>query len=148
MLPSSDCGEDALGVGGPGEWLGVIVVFGEVAIDGGLEVDERAEDPSLEPTPGKCRKEALHGVEPRRAGGCEMEGPAEVAGKPGTDLGVLMGGVVVDDSMHHHVRRHSGLDVVAVPCPPGSRGQIDAWRKSTKPSGDRIALYWPRPRAV
>ena len=47
MLPACDGGKDAIGVGGPCEWLGVIVVFCDVAIDGGLEVDERAEDSSL-----------------------------------------------------------------------------------------------------
>ena len=35
MLPSRDGGEDAFGVGSPCEGLGVFVVLGDVAVDGG-----------------------------------------------------------------------------------------------------------------
>ena len=45
MLPACDGGEDAFGVCGPGEGLWVFVVLGDVAVDGGLQVDERTEDP-------------------------------------------------------------------------------------------------------
>jgi Holliday junction resolvase RusA-like endonuclease len=38
LLPAGDGGEDAIGVGGPGEGSGVLVVLGDVAVDGGLEV--------------------------------------------------------------------------------------------------------------
>ena len=44
MLPACDGGEDAFGVGSPGEGLWVFVVFGDVTVDGGLRVDERMED--------------------------------------------------------------------------------------------------------
>ena len=39
-------------------------VFGEISVDGGLELDERAEDPALEATACECGEEALDGVEP------------------------------------------------------------------------------------
>lgn len=64
MLPSRDGGENAIWVGGPGKWSGVFVVFGEISVDGGLEVDERAEDPALEAAACECGEEALDGVEP------------------------------------------------------------------------------------
>ena len=62
MLPARDGGEDAIWVSGPGEGLGMFVVLGDVAVDGGLEVDKGAEDPALEPASGERREEALHGV--------------------------------------------------------------------------------------
>jgi hypothetical protein len=39
-MPSGDFGDDAIWVGGPDERPGLAVVLGEVAVDGGLEVDE------------------------------------------------------------------------------------------------------------
>ena len=39
--------------GGPDERLGVGVVLGEVAVDGGLQVDERVEDAAPEAPPGE-----------------------------------------------------------------------------------------------
>ena len=92
--------------------LGCVVVLGDVAVDGGLQVDERAEDPALEPPPGERREEALHGVEPGCAGRGEVEGPARVADEPGAHLGVLVGGVVVDHGVDHLAGRHGGLDLV------------------------------------
>ena len=47
MLPLVDGGEDAIWVGGPGEGLGIFVVLGDVAVDGDLEVNERAEHATL-----------------------------------------------------------------------------------------------------
>ena len=90
----------------------MLVVLGDVAVDGGLEVDERAEDPALEPASGEGREEALHGVEPGCAGGGEVEGPAGVADEPGAHLGVLVGGIVVDHGVNHLPGRHRGLDLV------------------------------------
>jgi hypothetical protein len=40
LVPTLDGGDDLLGVGGPLEGLGVLVVLGKEAVDGGLEVDE------------------------------------------------------------------------------------------------------------
>jgi hypothetical protein len=41
-----------------------------------------------------------------------MEGPARVAGEPGQDLGMLVGGIVVEDGVDHLARRHLALDRV------------------------------------
>ena len=40
--------DDLVGIGGPEEGLGVTVGLGEVAVDGGLEVDDGAEDAALQ----------------------------------------------------------------------------------------------------
>jgi hypothetical protein len=49
---------------------------------------------------GELGEEALDGVQPRRRGRREVEGPSRVAAKPGADFGLLVGGVVIDDSVH------------------------------------------------
>ncbi len=52
MLPAGDGTEDAIGVGGSDEGLGMFFVLGDVAVDGGLEIDERAEDPTRDAASG------------------------------------------------------------------------------------------------
>ena len=47
MVPTFDGGDDSVAVGGPGEGLGLGVVFGDEAVDGGLEVDDRSDRPEL-----------------------------------------------------------------------------------------------------
>ena len=51
----------------------MIVVLGDVAIDCGLEVDDRAEDAAFEPSSSECREESLHRIEPGGRGRCEVE---------------------------------------------------------------------------
>ena len=42
-MPSFDSGDYFVGIGGPGEWFGLVVMLGDEAIDGGLEVDDGVE---------------------------------------------------------------------------------------------------------
>jgi hypothetical protein len=53
LMPSFDCGDDFIGISVPDEWLGVFVCVGEEAFDGGLEIDERAEDAAFEASFGQ-----------------------------------------------------------------------------------------------
>ena len=54
-MPAFDLGQNRLGLGGPDEGLGRLVVLGEVAVDGGLQVDQRVEDAALQtPLGGLC----------------------------------------------------------------------------------------------
>ena len=41
-----------------------------------------------------------------------MECPARMAGEPGTNLGLFVGRIVVEDDMHGLIRYHLGLDSV------------------------------------
>src|SRR6188472_3056749 len=107
-----DLRDDAIGIGGPDEGFGRPVVLVEIAVDGGLEVDQGMEDTALEPTAGEGCEEGLDGVGPRTGGRCEVEGPAGVTSEPGTDLGVLVGGVVVEDGVDQLAGWHGGLDPV------------------------------------
>ena len=76
-------------------------MFGEVAVERGLEFDDRAEDPALEPAAGARREERLDRIEPRAGSRGEVEGPARVAGEPGQHPGVLVDGVIVEDRVDH-----------------------------------------------
>ena len=99
MLPAFDSSEEAFWVCLPDEGLGFVVVLGEIAVDGGLEVDDRAEHPTLEPSLGEGGEEVFDGVEPGAGSWREVEGPARMASEPSPDLRMLVGGVVVDDDM-------------------------------------------------
>ena len=75
-------GEDLVGGLGPDEGLGVVVVLGDVAVDGGLQVDDRVEAAAPEAAAGQRREEGLDGVEPGARGRREVERPARMAGEP------------------------------------------------------------------
>ena len=47
-MPTTDGGDDLVGIGDPGERLGIIVGFPQEAGGGGLEVDNRAEHAAFE----------------------------------------------------------------------------------------------------
>ena len=64
MAPSVDGSDDLVGIGGPGERLWVMVGVREVAVDGGLKVDDRSEDAALQAALGQRREEGLDRVEP------------------------------------------------------------------------------------
>ena len=59
MVPASDGGDDLIGIGGPYEGFGVIVGFPEEAVDGGLEINDRAERTAFEATLAEFGEEAL-----------------------------------------------------------------------------------------
>ena len=59
LVPASDGGDDFVGIGGPGEGLGIAVGVGEEAVDGGLEVDDEAEDAAFQVAPGQPGEEAI-----------------------------------------------------------------------------------------
>jgi hypothetical protein len=49
LVPAVDGGENALGIGGPDERLGLGIVLSDVAVDRRLEVHNRAEHPAPQP---------------------------------------------------------------------------------------------------
>jgi len=111
-VPTARGGDDLVGIGSPGEGLGLLVVGGDEAVDGGLEVYDALEDAAPEPAFGEYGEEALDRVEPGGAGRGEVEGPAGMAAQPGDHLGVLVGGVVVEDGVDGLARRDLALDGV------------------------------------
>jgi hypothetical protein len=63
-VPSSDGLDDFVGISGPceGFWFGG--VFDDEVIDGGLQIDDRYEDATLQSPLGELCEEAFSGVEP------------------------------------------------------------------------------------
>ena len=75
MVPTGSGGDDFVWIGGPDEGPGLLVVVGDEAVDGGLEVDDALEDTALEAALGEDGEEALDGVEPAGRSGREVERP-------------------------------------------------------------------------
>ena len=82
----------------------------DVAVDGGLKVDDRVEHTAFEAAARERREEALDGVDPGAGLWREVEDPARMASEPSLNLGVLVGGVVVDDGMDGFAGRDGALD--------------------------------------
>ena len=77
-MPTIGGGDDFVWIGGPDQGLWLLVVVGDEAIDGGLEIDDAFEDAALETPLGEDGEETLDGVEPTGRGGREMEAPARM----------------------------------------------------------------------
>src|ERR1700730_13118398 len=77
---------------------------------GGLQLDNRCEDATLEALSGEPGKPTVDRVGPgaRRRG--EVEGDAGMACEPAAHLGVLVGSIVVEDHMDGLVGRHVARD--------------------------------------
>jgi len=69
-------------------------------------------DAALEATLRQFREEALDRVEPRAGRRCEVKGKALMAVEPGAHLGMLVGGIVVEDDVDRLVGWHLGIDGV------------------------------------
>jgi hypothetical protein len=98
LVPASDGGDDFIGICGPDEGFGIIVGFAEEAVDGGLEIDDRAEHAAFEAALG-LGEEALDSVEPGGRGRRVMEHKAGMPAEPSPRLGVLVRTVIVEDHM-------------------------------------------------
>ena len=105
-MPAPDGGDDFIGIGFPDERLWAFIVLGEESVDGGLKVDERMEDAAFEAAFGEPGEESLDGIEPGTGCWRKVEGEARVPLKPLADLGMLVGGIIVED----HVDRLTGGD--------------------------------------
>ena len=84
----------------------------DVAADGVLEVGDGLEDAAPDAPAGDDGEEAFDGVKPRGRGGGEMEDPARMVGQPFSDLGVLVGGVIVRNGVDDLAGRNRPLHSV------------------------------------
>jgi hypothetical protein len=87
-------------------------VFGEVTVDRGLEVDQGAKYAAFEAAASEFGKEPLNRVEPGCRGRGEVERPARMAGQPGSDFGMLVAAVIVEDHMDQPASRDVALKAV------------------------------------
>jgi hypothetical protein len=61
-MPTIGGGDDFVWIGGPDEGLWLLVVVGDEAIDGGLEIDDAFEDAALEAPHGEDGEETLYAL--------------------------------------------------------------------------------------
>src|ERR1700677_70385 len=109
-MPASDGGDDFVWIGGPFEGFGMGVVMVEEPIDGGLQIGHRSEDAAFESSLRQGGEEALDSVEPGSGRWREVERPSGIAFEPSADIGMLMGGVVIDDGVDRLPRRNLSFD--------------------------------------
>ena len=84
----------------------------DVALDGGLQIDDGMKDAALQALSGQGGEEVLDGIEPGARCRREMEDPAGMTLEPGHDFGMFVRAVVVEDDMDHLAGRHLALDGV------------------------------------
>ena len=111
-MPAPDGGNDFIGIGSPCERLGLLIVLFEEAVDRGLKVGDGPKDAALEPALCESGEEALDRVEPGSGRRREVERPSRIAFEPSADIGMLVGGVVVEDRMDRLAGGNFALDGV------------------------------------
>ena len=124
---AQDLGEDVLALGVPEIALGGEIVLGEVGLDGADELTHAGEAALAHDRLGEIAKEALDEVQPRARGRGEVQDDAVAAvrpavagvapGDPALHLGMLVGGVVVDDQMQGEVARRVLVELLEEPQP-------------------------------
>ena len=84
---------------GPSERARVVIGLSDIVVDRRLERHERKEHASLEALLGQLGEKALDGVQPRGRNRRKVEGKARVPAELFDHLGMLVGGVGVQDHM-------------------------------------------------
>jgi hypothetical protein len=85
---------------------------GKISIDGGLQLDDRAEDTAADALPRHLGEEVLDRFEPGGRGRGESKDPAWMALQPSQHLGRFVGGVVVKHRVDHLAGWDLALDGV------------------------------------
>src|SRR6202035_2901330 len=101
---------DFVWIGGPREGLRLLIVLFEEAVDRGLQVGDGPKDAALQSPLCQGCEEALDGVEPGCGRRRKMERPSRMAFEPSSNIGMFMGGVVVDDGVDRLSRGNLFLD--------------------------------------
>jgi hypothetical protein len=99
LVPASCGGDNFVWIGGPIKRSRLLVVVGDEAIDGGLKIDDAFEGAAPETPFCEDGEKAFDGVEPASGCGREVERPTPMPIERGDDLGVFMGGVVIEDGV-------------------------------------------------
>jgi len=96
VVSSPNGGDDAVWVFGPDKGFWFLIVVVDEAVDSGLEIGDGAEHAAFKPPLGEFSEEALCRVQPGTGRWREMESPTRMTLKPGQDLWMFVGGIVVD----------------------------------------------------
>jgi hypothetical protein len=99
-----DAGEDFVSGLGPDEGLGRVVGNSEIVSNGGLQFAHAAMGTAPDLFVGRGSKEPFHEVDPRGAGGREVEMEAWPFGEPAPDQHRLVRAIVVQNEMHETCR--------------------------------------------
>jgi len=102
--------QNVAGFGRPNVGLGLAVMFGDVVLDGLLQLPDMAKDAAPHALVGEIAKEALHLIEPGGTGGSEMQVEARMLLEPTPNLGRFMRRVVVQDQVDVLVARYLLVD--------------------------------------
>ena|SRR5215467_426964 len=94
-----DLAQDGRSGGGPDEGFGLFVMFANVVIDGLDQLGDTAEGATADSLAGNFGKPAFDQVEPRTAGGSEVQMVAGMGRKPLDDRRMFMGAVIVEDQV-------------------------------------------------
>src|ERR1035437_9419727 len=94
---ASDAGKELVGALDPDEGFGMLVPGADPVPDVRFERTLRPVAAATDAFAGQLGKPALHQVQPRPAGGCEMQVKARGGQQPTLDGGSLVGGGVVED---------------------------------------------------
>ena len=127
--PNAAAKRDVLGTlllsvlaGRPDKRRGLLIVLGQVVLDGGGELAHATKQTAANPWVGEVAKESLHHLQLRRGGGREIEVKSLVAPQPAFHFGVLVRGVVVHDQTQKPqpllggMSGQAGSDHAAVEC--------------------------------
>ena len=110
MVPASDGGDDFIWIGGPDEGLGSVVGFLEEAVDAACRSTIEWKTPRLRRRWASLAKKPSTALSQEAEVGVKMEDKAGVTIEPRANLGVLVGGVVVEDN----VDDPAGRNVVSI----------------------------------
>ena len=117
-----DFEEDVAAGGFPDVTLGGEVALGEIAFDGAYKLGDTGKAALAHGVLGEVAEETLDQVHPRARGWGEVKDDAFAVmglalaavpvGDPTFDLGVLVGGVIVDDEMECEISRGFGIEML------------------------------------
>ena len=94
-----DLGQDRVCILVPGENFGVVIMMAQKVFNGGNEIGQAFEHSASNPALRQFSKPPLDPIQPRRAGGREMEMHTGVALQPALHRRTLMCAVIVHDEM-------------------------------------------------
>jgi len=99
LVPPFDGGDNPIWVFGPDEGFWLFIVLCDEAVDGGLKIDDGAEDATLEAPVAQFSEKSLNSVEPRAGRWREVKLPAWMAAEPSQNLRVLVSGVIIKNGV-------------------------------------------------
>ena len=94
-----DLGQDRVCILVPGKNFGVVIMMAQKVFNGGNEIGHAFEHSASNPALRQLSKPPLNHIQPRRAGGGEMEMHAGVSFKPALHRRTFMRAVIVHDKM-------------------------------------------------